>query len=80
MFTAEIRVVLDRVSEAQLWLKQYENVKKTTLRIAVTRLEVMEYLYVKNIVQQFAGNTYTKNIVLRAKCLLIYYTNVFTLF
>ena len=55
MYTAEIRVALDPVSEAQLWLKQYENVKKT-LRIAVTRPEVMEYLYVKQILQQFAEN------------------------
>ena len=61
MFTAEIRVALDRVSEAQLCLKQYENVKKT-LHIAVTRPEVMEYLYVKRIVQ-FAENAYRKNTV-----------------
>ena len=40
----------------------------------------MEYLYVKQIVQQFADNAYRKNIVVRAKCLLIYYTNVFKLF
>ena len=79
MFTYEICVALDHVSEAQLWLKQYENVKKT-LRIAVTRPEVMEYLYVKQTVQQFAENAYRKNIVVRAKCLLIYYTNVFKLF
>ena len=48
--------------------------------IAVTRPEVMEYLYVKQIVQQFTKNAYRKNIVVRAKCLLIYYTNVFKLF
>ena len=62
MFTAEIRVALDQVSEAQLWLKQYKTVKKT-LHIAVTRPEVIEYLYVKQIVQQFAKNAYRKNIV-----------------
>ena len=60
MYSAEIRVALDRVSEAQLWLKQYENVKKT-LHIAVARPEIMEYLYVKKIVQQFAENAYKKN-------------------
>ena len=35
------------------------NVKKT-LHIAVTRPEVMEYLYVKKIVQQFAENAFRK--------------------
>ena len=43
MFTAEICVALDHVSEAQLWLKQCKNVKKT-LCIAVTRPEVIECL------------------------------------
>ena len=38
MFTAEICVALDRVSEAQLWLKQYENVKKTTLQLPDRKL------------------------------------------
>ena len=79
MFTAEICVALDHVSEAQLWLKQFDNVKKT-LHIAVTRPEVMEYLYVNQIVQKFTENAYRKNIVVRAKCLLIYYINVFKLF
>ena len=78
MYTAEIRVALNRVSEAQLWLKQYENVKKT-LRVTVTRPEVMEYLYVKTNLQ-FAENAYRKNIVVQTKCLLIYYTNVLKLF
>ena len=59
MYTAEIYVALNHVSDAPLWLKQYENVKKT-LHIAVTRPEVMEYLYVKNVLQQFAENAYRK--------------------
>ena len=59
MFTAEICVALDLVSEVQIWLKHYENVN-TTLRIAVTRPEVKVYLYVKQIVQQFAENANEK--------------------
>ena len=78
MYTAEIRVALNRVSEAQLWLKQYENVKKT-LHVAVTRPEVMEYLYVKKNYNSLRMPI-EKNIVVQAKCLLIYYTNVLKLF
>ena len=50
MFTAEIRVALDRVLETQVWRKQYENVKKTTLHIVVTRPEVMEYQNVQQYI------------------------------
>ena len=71
MYTAEIRVALDRVSEPHLWLKQYENVKKT-LRITVTRPEVMEYLYVKKIVQQFTENAYRKNIASKMFAYILY--------